>query len=236
MTSKANEAARLLSEANASGRKLAALPADVRPAGIEEAYAIQRAWPRATPIYGWKVGPGATPDGLCAAPLLGDAALRSSAEVPFSEGLAVEVEVTVTLGANNSIASLHMSYELFQSRYVDRKQVDFPSVLADYLNNAGIVVGPATTAEIPLESLEVVLTEDGKEIARTATGMSLNETKTNIAWLARHAAESGAPLAAGTVILTGARLGPIAVKPGSRYVATSALGQVELFATQSPHR
>ena len=45
-------------------------------------------------------------------------------------------------------------------------------------------VGPAATAEVPLETLEVVLTEDGVEIARTATGMSLDETRTNIAWLA----------------------------------------------------
>jgi 2-keto-4-pentenoate hydratase len=230
LTSKAEEAARLLAEANASGRKLAALPPDLQPRSIEEAYAIQRAWPRATPIYGWKVGPGATPDGLCAAPLLGDAPLTSPAEVPFSEGLSIEVEVTVTLGADNAISSLHMSYELFQSRYADRKQVGFPSVLADHLNNAGIVVGPATTVEIPLESLEVALFEDGKEIARTATGMSLAETKTNIAWLARHAEKNGTPLAAGMVILTGARLGPIAVKPGSRYVAASPLGQAELFA------
>jgi len=236
MTSKAIEAARLLSEADAGGRKLTALPPEVRPGSIEEAYAIQHAWPRKAPIYGWKVGPGATPDGLCAAPLLGDAALPSPAEVPFSEGLGVEVEVTVTLGDGNSIASQHVSYELFQSRYVDRRQVDFASVLADHLNNAGIVVGPAATAEVPLEPLEVVLTEDGVEIARTATGMSLDETKTNIAWLAKHAAKQGTPLAAGTVILTGARLGPIGVKPGSRYIATSPLGAVELFVTQPPPR
>lgn len=236
MTSKANEAARLLSEANASGRKLPALPPELQPASIEEAYAVQHAWPRKAPIYGWKVGPGATPDGLCAAPLLGIAALASPADVPFSEGLGIEVEVTVTLGADNAIASLHMSYELFQSRYADRTQVGFASVLADHLNNAGIVVGPAATAEVPLETLEVVLTEDGVEIARTATGMSLDETKTNIAWLAKHAAKHGAPLAAGTVILTGARLGPIGIKPGSRYVATSPLGAVELFVSPPPRR
>jgi 2-keto-4-pentenoate hydratase len=235
MTNKANEAARLLSEACASGRKLADLPPELRPASIDEAYAIQRAWPRKAPIYGWKVGPGATPCGLCAAPLLGNAPLASLAEVPFSEGLGIEIEVTVTLGEGNAVASLHMSYELFQSRYADRTQVGFASVLADHLNNAGIVIGPAADAEIPLETLEVVLTEDGAEIARTATGMSLAETKTNIAWLAKHAATSGTPLAAGTVILTGARLGPIEVKPGSRYVAMSPLGAVELFVTQS-HR
>jgi 2-keto-4-pentenoate hydratase len=235
MTNKANEAARLLSEACASGRKLADLPPELRPASIDEAYAIQRAWPRKASIYGWKVGPGATPDGLCAAPLLGNAPLASLAEVPFSEGLGIEIEVTVTLGEGNAIASLHMSYELFQSRYADRTQVGFASVLADHLNNAGIVIGPAADAEIPLETLEVVLTEDGAEIARTTTGMSLAETKTNIAWLAKHAAKSGTPLGAGTVILTGARLGPIEVKPGSRYVAMSPLGAVELFVTQS-HR
>ena len=40
MTSKAIDAARLLSEAEASGRKLTALPPEVRPGSIEEAYAL----------------------------------------------------------------------------------------------------------------------------------------------------------------------------------------------------
>ena len=141
--------------------------------------------------------------------------------------MAIEVEIAVTLGADlpvyvspdqliAGIAGVHLAYELLRSRYADRDQVAFPSLLADHLSNAGIVLGTGHSleADLRLDNLVIELLRDSASVATSSSGPTLQYVLFQLAWLATHAAARGIPLRGGTVILTGARIGPLSVAPG----------------------
>ena len=243
MTASAQEAAHLLARLVDEGATIPDLPDAIRPASFAEAYAIQDAALAGAAPYGWKVGPSNQPGTLAAAPLRGTAALPSPHALSAEDAatLGVEVEVAVTLGADlpadatpdqvaAGIVGIHLAYELFRSRYADRKAVAFPSLLADHLSNAGIVLGSGQPfdPDLRLDTLEIELLRDDAPVATTATGPTLDAVLAQLAWLATHAAARGIPLRAGTVILTGARIGPLPVAPARRLQANAAIGSATL--------
>ena len=62
-----------------------------------------------------------------------------------------------------------------------------------------------------MDKQDIALFDNGVEIQNTAGNASTDAMLQAIAWLANHARSRGLPLTAGTVVITGARLGPIAV-------------------------
>src|SRR5438128_1835930 len=100
MAERVRRAAQLLLEARQSGRRLTALPDDVRPRTTEEAYAIQDSvLEQLGLVGGWKVGAkSATAEPTCA-PLLATLVLRSPQQFPAGTFALndVEAELAFTL-------------------------------------------------------------------------------------------------------------------------------------------
>jgi len=130
----------------------------------------------------------------------------------------------------DAIAGTHVAFELFRSSYADPGRQDLPSLLADCLSNAGVVLGSgrAPGGDDRLEALHMALTRDGEPLASADTGASLDAIVEAVHWLAQYAARLGAGLKRGAVILTGARIGPLPVARAGRYRADCALGEVRL--------
>jgi 2-keto-4-pentenoate hydratase len=236
----------LLLAHRSGGTTIDQLSADLVPPDLETAYTIQNETVAALGKVGaWKVQPipdnGGTP---ACAPLLASVIHQTGVELKHADlkGLAIEVEVAVTLDRDfpqrdtpyiakdmqPAIGSVHLAFELLASRYTDRKAVPQLAGIADLQSNAAIVLG----APVPFDTLPDVgqqaiqLLFDGTEAATTPTGPTTENLLSALAWLANHAVGRGSPLTSGTVVITGARLGPVPFA-GKRAVAEApGLGSV----------
>ena len=74
---------------------------------------------------------------------------------------------------------------------------------------------------------------DGQPVPGSPKNTGLAETAECLAWLAAHAAGRGRPILAGTVVITGARLGPTPLGNGRRLVA-ECVGFGDVAAIFSP--
>ena len=241
--SKAEDAADLLADTARRNRTIDGLPPALRPDVPTEAMAIQAAFIRRRGSCGWKVGPHPSGSGWVGAPLRGKGASLTPHRLTRADAatMRIEVEVAVVLGGDlpagasladvrAAIAGTHIAFELFRSSYTDPKQQGLPSLLADNLSNAGVVLGEGRAPRDgdDLTALQVALERDGGYLAGTDKGAALAAILESIHWLAGYAAELGAGLKRGDVILTGARIGPLSVAEAGTYRATSALGEVRM--------
>ena len=97
-----------------------------------------------------------------------------------------------------------MAFELVLSRFVDRRTVGWPSFVADDVGFEALIVGPAIDpARLPelLESL--VISVDGAEQARAATGEDVTDPVTALCDLIAIARERHMRLPAGSLVSTG---------------------------------
>lgn len=165
-------AAAILCASRFKRQPLAGLPADCRPEGTSDGYAIQEAShaPIAAhglgPIVGWKIG-CTTPvmqayigiDEPCAgavfASQVGGPAVRLLATDFVRAG--VECEIAVRLGADltpggapygradvaRAVSDCMTSIEIVDDRYVDFRALPAPTLIADNFFNAGCVLGEA---------------------------------------------------------------------------------------------
>ncbi len=234
----ADQTADLLDELWRRSAKIDNLSADVTPHSVEDARAVQASYLRRHTSSGWKVGMG--PDGVrwAAAPLRGDvisSPARLSGVLPD-----IEIEVAFTLGsalparssvdqAELAVSACSMALELFQSRYTRPDEMPFPLILADNLNNAGVILGSGLSAQnLPsLAELKITLEADGIVVATSQGGPSFNDLLVPLCWLADYASELGQPLNAGDTVITGARIGALPIEGGKTYRVNSLLGSVE---------
>jgi len=243
VSDKAADAADLLAATSHSGGTIDGLPDALRPGTPAEAMAIQSAFIRRHGSCGWKVGPHPSGSGWCGAPLRGRSAQPTPHRLSYDRAAAmrIEVEVAIVLGSDlpaaasaadvrTAIAKTHIALELFRSSYPDPKQQDFPSLLADSLSNAGVVLGEgrAPREGDDFGALEMTLVHNGDTLAGTGKGAAMDVIVEMLGWLSGYAAEVGSGLKRGDVIITGARLGPLSVAEAGTYRASCALGGVEL--------
>lgn len=225
-------AARLLADAGATGRRIADLPAPLRPTTAAQAYAIQDETMRLHgPAGGWKVAPPKDGGEPRCAPILASRIAESPAVLP-AVGLCepeLEVEIALRLGRDlprrsapysqaelaDAIASVHPAFEVLSSRYQDRKAVSALSTLADCQSNGAAVIGQPLSDwhEIEFGAISIGLFCDGRTIGATEGGATSESVLAAVAWLANHAAERCGGLRRGQVVLTGARIGPVRVSP-----------------------
>lgn len=228
-------AAHLLLDARAAGRRIAALPEHARPASDAESYTIQdKQMQTLGPIGGWKVGarsPNALP--TCG-PLPASLVLRSPQV--FARGRfplqLVEAELAFTMGRDlpprgspytehdvaAAIASVHATIEVLDSRYADFRQVDAQSLLADFLSNGALVVGPGRKSEVRVDQTQArleVFFDDRPELEITG-GNAAGDVFRLLVWLANHATGRTGGLRAGQVVTTGSCIGMRAAPPGTR--------------------
>jgi 2-keto-4-pentenoate hydratase len=238
-----DQAARLLLQARAGGPPLDALPENLRPATIEQAYAIQDAVNRQLGrIAGWKVSPlrGTAPPNCApigAALIHPSPARLALGTLPRAE---VEAEIAVTLGQDlpprdtpygredmrAAIASVHPALEVVHSRFQDRASVPQPSVVADSQGNAALVLGPGLRdwQGLELGGVAMRLRIGGAEVAAAEGGFDTANVLASLAWLANHVALRTGGLKRGDVVLTGARAGPKLVGPTPTAVLAEARG------------
>ena len=228
--------------ARLAGRSLDGFPGDL-PGSLGEAYAIQsrsiEAWP--DEVAGWKVGgvpdPFRTEFGTdrLAGPIFSRAVKRSGGGVmpmPVYEGgfAAVEAEFVLVLGdevspgalpatvgaAREAVRAVRIGVEIASSPLRVINDLGPTSIISDFGNNAGLLLGPEVEngrgrdlSEIPIE-----VAFDG---AMVGEGRTAREAPFEAAaFLIGLCARRGLALPAGALISTGAVTGVHAAEIGTR--------------------
>jgi 2-keto-4-pentenoate hydratase len=241
------KAALLLVSARQDRTLLADLPGPQQPKSTAEAYAIQNAVARSFgPVGGWKVAlskDGGDPKaasvpsrycGVSGGIWLGPAPVR------------LEVEIALKLGADlpkraaryeraavrQAIASVHVAFELLETRFKDKKAVSSFAVLADSLGNGGLIMGDALPdwPSFDLAKIPMTLHVGGKAAGSATDSVSTDQILDAVTWLANHVADHMDGLRAGQVVLTGARIGPVAI-PARALVEATAKGAARVSVT-----
>lgn len=211
------------------------LSAELAPASVEEAYAIQDSSMRQLgPLGGWKLAIG---PGLSCSPLPARAIFATPAKLPADRPYKIEAEVGIMIGKDldeqqsadtvrAAIASVHPAIELVLSRFAGLA----PKVqgLADCQSNEAVIVGKAIEgwASSDFASAQMALSIDGETAAANSDGVSIAALLAPLVWLANHARARGMSLRKGHFIITGARLkAPAPGKPCSVAVEVGGHGQ-----------
>lgn len=252
-------AAAALAAAWHDGRQLKELPADIRPATLDQGYEVQDAFARAVNdrVAGWKLGVG-SPAAMRAAgldrPLVGrlfaaqchraDATIRLRGSAPVT----VEFEIAFVLGRDiapgtapgdplDAVASTHAAFELVLSRFVDRRAVGWPSFAGDNVGfEASILGAEIAPASIGQAITSVTVDAGGKTMARAMAGDDLSEPVAALAYLFAHARDRGITLRRGEIVTAGAVAKPFDIAGGpaditARFLDTSL--RVNLLANSA---
>jgi len=250
ITAQQEEAARLLAAARASGRAGPRLPEGCRPADLESALAIQR---RVVALLGQDVGgwkcslpPGA--GRINAAPILARTIFRASPCTIAAAGATarIEPEVAFVMGGDlprrdtayseaevrAAIAETRLALELLGTRYADPASVGWHEMMADCMQNQGLLVGPVVPRglDAALEAFPVTVGGAGGVLSthdgRHGDGHPLRP----LHWLANFLAARGEGLRAGQVVTTGSYAGAIEVPLGEPLTVT--FGDLGVIATE----
>jgi len=241
-------AAEFLLAARNRGQRAAALPENMRPRTVADAYAIQDAVAaKLGPIGGWKVGAKSADTEPTCAPLPATLILRSPQR--FAAGRfalnGVEAELAFTLSHDlpprpqpycvaeleASLATVHPAIEIVDSRFVDLGAVDALSVLADSQSNGALVVGNGVALPHAFESStqEVALDIDGVRAVESRGSNPAGDVLSLLAWLANHVAARNGGLRCGDLVTTGSWTGMRFVASGTRVEAAFAgIGGVDV--------
>ena len=239
------------------GRRVAELPAQIRPATREEGYAVQALLETRSPhpLYGWKIAATSAAgqqhigvDGPLAGRLLRERAGESGAELVLGANHMKVAEpefafrMARTLPARAApyaldevmaaVDTLHPAIELPDSRFDDFSKVGAAQLIADNACAHYFVLGSAAPERWRCEDLaqhSVIGSVAGK-LRREGKGANvLGDPRAALTWLANELSRLGIVLAAGQVVTTGTCLAPLPVGPTDHVFADfGALGSVEL--------
>ena len=241
--------------ARLSARALPGFPGDL-PGSLSEAYAVQAlsvaAWP--DEVAGWKVGgiPPANAEKYGADRLAGPIFKRSVRRVngapvsmPAFEGgfAAVESEYVLVTGdavepgavaadalaARNIVARVHIGVEIASSPLRTINELGPASIISDFGNNAGIILGEEIEdwRDRDLSEIEVETLIDGDTVGTARAGPDAPFEA--VAFLIGHFARADRVLPAGTYVSTGAITGVHDAQVGA--VATArfeGVGRIDL--------
>jgi len=239
------------------GRRVAALPMQMRPSTRKEAYAVQALVEArsAHPLYGWKIAATSLAgqrhigvDGPMAGRLLRERARESGAQLTLGANhmRVAEPEFAFRMGQTlparasayrleevmAAVDTVHPAIEVPDSRYEDFSRVGAAQLIADNACAHDFVLGPA--ARIPWRS------EDLAKRAVTGAVMSglrregkganvLGDPRVALTWLANELSSLGIALTAGQVVTTGTCVAPLPVAPSDHVSADfGELGSVEV--------
>jgi len=239
-------AAAALAAARRSGSALDALPPDLVPPTMDDAYRVQLELHRQLtgergPRGGWKIGCTtavmqaylgiATPS---AGTLYARTMARGSGT--FTTGanrLGVECELAVRLGADlvgaaahdaaavrAAVAAVMAAIEVVEDRYVDYTRLEAGTLVADDFFGAGCVLGPEVTdwRDLDLGAITASMAINDVEVGRGTGSDILGDPLRALTWLAATAADLGEPLRAGHVVLLGSLVQTHWVAAGDRIV------------------
>ena len=240
-------------------QRIAVLPADCRPATLDEAYAVQAALnARLDATHGAVCGRkiGCTTPVMqrylqiahpCAGALYENRTHAAPATVPYADHWrpGIECEIAVRLGqalpvaeapfdraaVASAVEACMAAIEIVDDRYEDFRALDTPTLIADDFFSAGAVTGPPVTAwrDVDLAVAGGVMTINGAQVGAGTGADVMGHPFEALAWLANHGADSGQPLRAGDVVLTGSVVETKWVEPGDTvHVAIEGLGEASV--------
>jgi 2-keto-4-pentenoate hydratase len=231
--------------ARLAGRALEAFPGEL-PASLEAAYAVQGlsigTWP--DELAGWKIG--ATPpafrdavrDQRLAGPIFAKNVRKATAGGAVTMGVfkggfaAVEAELLLCLGADAParggpvtreqaealVAAMHIGVEIASSPLRAINDLGPMSIVSDFGNNAGLVVGPeiADWRTLAPSDLRARVMIDGALVGEGGPGVLPDGPIEALQFLVEKCRERGIALRAGSWVSTGAITGVHEAGPGAK--------------------
>jgi len=241
------EAAELLWKTWQAGTRLDALPSRIRPATVEEGFAVQLAVAEAAgdARFGWKIAATSTAgqahigvDGPLPGTLLASRVRTSPTEFSLRDNVmhVAEAEFAFRLGRAlpprsapyareevlDAVAALHIAVEVPDSRYRDFVHVGAAQLIADNACASWFALGPAAVRDWQLHDLAahpVVARVNGAVAAEGRGANVLGDPRIALTWLANTLSRLGAGLAAGEVVTTGTCVTPVTVAAGDLFEA-----------------
>ena len=240
-------------------RQIDALPAELMPADLDEAYAIRQVFEEIETgtrgaIVGYKIGL-TTPimQQLCGVdePVYGAIFAgevhhgRADLDTRNYCRLGIETEIAVRLGEDlpqgsdhdrvaGAVESCMAAIELLEDLRHDYKRLSAAAMVAGNVWNAGVVLAPPVIdwRRLDLAKLTARLSINGSEIGQGKGGDVMGNPLNALAWLAEKRAAEGTPLRRGMVVMTGSMVPIQFPSPGDRaIVEVDGLGAAELVLT-----
>ena len=227
-------AAQFLAAARKDGRPGARLPEHVRPKDLESALAIQRRVVAllGQQIGGWKCAVPSEARPLNVAPIFASTIVRSSpCRIVTTGAIArIEPEVAFVMGRDlprrateyteaeirSAIAESRFVLELLGTRYTDPAAASWPEMMADFVQNQGLFVGPLVPGglDAALESFPVIVRTPAGVLSTHAGRHGDGHPLNPLYWLANFLAARDEGLRAGQIVTTGSYAGAIEVPVG----------------------
>lgn len=176
----------------------------------------------------WKVSPWSETAAMAAAPIPRPWIYQSGQHISVPVGTRIEVEFALVVTQDNAFA-IAPAPELVRSRLEPDTDWPGPAKTADLLSTAGLVLGKARPLPTETNSpVDIRLTSgDGLVHDRNDT-LSLEPLLRAAGWAADYADQLGRPFAPGTIVMTGARIGPLPIAIGRNVADISGVGMVEI--------
>jgi 2-keto-4-pentenoate hydratase len=237
MLERKRAASALLFDCWQNGRRMASLPAELRPQTRAEGYAIQAFLEErsASPLFGWKIAATSKAgqahigvDGPMAGRILAERVLADGAAVPFGENhmRVAEVEFAFRMGQHlpprksdyevvevlAAVDTLHPAIEIPDSRFEDFAAVGAPQLIADNACAHWFVPGAEATSDwrkMDLSEHKAMGHVVGKLERRGKGANVLGDPRLALTWLANELSQLGITLKAGQVVTTGTCVTPL---------------------------
>ena len=225
-----------------AGRRMDAIPQDIRPATREAGYAVQELLERRSgkPLFGWKIAATSAAgqahinvDGPLAGRLLAERIHESDAELRFGANhmRVAEAEFAFRMGRDlpprekpyavievlEAVDTLHPAIEVPDSRFNDFTIVGAPQLIADNACAHDFLLGsaaPSAWRDVDLVQHRVSGRVENK-LEREGIGANvLGDPRVALTWLVNEVSGLGLTLMAGQVVTTGTCLAPLPIEPG----------------------
>ena len=255
--SQRQEAADLLWDCWAHGRRIEQLPSALQPTQRSDAYDIQRRLEARSyaPLAGWKIGatgPGGQQllniDAPLAGRLLAERVHRSGAHIALGNSLMRVIEVEVAFRMRRSlpprmapytrdevldaIGSVHPALEIPDTRYDSFRTVGANQLIADNSCADQFVLGAPYAGDwrsLDLATLATAGRIDGGERRDGSGAQVLGDPLVALTWLANELSQHGQTLGEGQIVATGSTIVPMPIRAGHRIVGDlGPLGSVEV--------